>query len=131
VPHTEVVFYQELPGEVPVLEWLEQLRHRDEKACSKCLAIIHRLAQYGHELRRPSADFLRDGVYELRVKRGRVNYRLLYFFHGRNSAVLAHALTKVDKVPSGDIERALRRKTLFDGDPQKHSYTKEVEDGED
>ena len=27
--------------------------------------------------------------YELRAKHGRVNYRILYFFHGRNVAVLA------------------------------------------
>jgi len=33
-------------------------------------------------------QFLKDGIYELRVRKGRVNYRTLYFFHGRNLAVL-------------------------------------------
>jgi phage-related protein len=84
-----------------------------------------RLAQFGHELRRPLADFLRDGVYELRIRKGRVNYRILYFFHGRNLAILGHALTKEDKVPKIDIERAIRRKKEFEADPQAHTYSEQ------
>jgi phage-related protein len=74
------------------------------------VAVIRRLAFLGYELRRPQADYLRDGIYELRAKKGRVNYRVLYFFHGRNAALLAHALTKEDVVPDADIDRALVRK---------------------
>lgn len=51
-----------------------------------------------------------------------MNYRLLYFFHGRTVAVVAHGLTKEDVVPPADIERALRRKKLFEADPEKHTY---------
>ena len=80
---------------------------------------------FGHELRRPLADFLRDGIYELRVRKGRVNYRILYFFHGRSLAILGHALTKEDKVPRTDIERAIRRKKAFEADPARHSYSEE------
>ncbi len=76
----------------------------------------------GHELRRPEADLLRDGVYELRVGVGRVNYRLLYFFHGRNVAILAHGLTKEKRVPPVDIDRAVARKKRFEGNPETHSY---------
>ena len=83
---------------------------------------LERLAALGYELRRPAADFLRDGIYELRVKRGHVQYRLLYFFHGRNVAVVAHAITKEDKVPPLEIERALRRKILFESNPTVHTY---------
>jgi phage-related protein len=73
-----------------------------------------RLAECGHELRRPLADFLREGIHELRIRKGRVNYRILYFFHGRNVAILAHALTKEDEVPKADIERSIRRKKAFE-----------------
>lgn len=73
--------------------------------------------------RRPTADTLRDGIYELRARKGRVNYRLLYFFHGRNVAIVAHALTKEDVVPPADIERALERKKSFEANPEKHTYT--------
>jgi len=91
------------------------------------VAAIERLADFGHELRRPFADFLRDGIYELRLRKGRVNYRILYFFHGRGLAILGHALTKEDKVPEADIERALRRKKAFEADPAKHSYSEAEE----
>jgi len=94
VPRTEVIFYQEQGGEPPVLAWLKELARRDARAYGNCLVAIERLAELGHELRRPAADYLRDGIYELRARRGHVNYRILYFFHGRNVAVVAHALTK-------------------------------------
>lgn len=80
----------------------------------------------GHELRRPAADILRDGIYELRAKQGHVQYRLLYFFHGRNVAILAHGLTKEDKVPDADIERAVKRRRLFESHPEEHTYEDET-----
>jgi phage-related protein len=123
VPKTDVFFYQERAGgEVPVLNWLEELRGRDKKAYAKCVVRIKRLEELGHELRRPEADLLRDGIYELRAKKGRVNYRILYFFHGRNVALLAHALTKEKDVPEQDIERAVERKKRYTRDPDGHTY---------
>lgn len=77
----------------------------------------------GHDLRRPEADLLRDEIYELRAKLGHVPYRILYFFHGRRLAVLAHGLTKKDKVPEADIDRAVRRKKAFRRDPDSHSHS--------
>ena len=81
--------------------------------------------QFGHELRRPAADYLRDEIYELRAKQGHVQYRLLYFFHGREVVVLAHALTKEDEVPRTDIERAIKRMKLFRANPKAHTYESE------
>ncbi len=122
MPQIEVIFYQEEPGDVPVLAWLEQLRAKDPKAYAKCVAKIRRLAELGHELRRPEADYLRDGIHELRARKGRVNYRILYFFHGREVGVLAHALTKEKEVPNTDIDRAVQRKQAFESDPDAHTY---------
>jgi phage-related protein len=124
MPRIDVVFYQE-EEDVPVLDWLRQLRRTDQRAYESCVAAIARLAEFGHELRRPLADILRDGIYELRIRKGRVNIRILYFFHGRNLAILGHALTKEDKVPKADIERAIRRKKSFEADPAGHSYSEE------
>ena len=125
MPRTEVVFYQEDEEDVPVLDWLKKLRINDQRAYETCVAAIERLSEFGHELRRPLADLLRDGIYELRIRKGRVNYRILYFFHGRNLAILAHALTKEDKVPKADIERTLRRKKAFVANSVMHSYSEE------
>lgn len=126
MPQIEVVFYQESPGDVPVLDWLRELQDFDRRAFARCVARVNRLAGAGHELRRPEADFLRDGIYELRIRIGRVNYRILYFFHGRTAAVLAHALTKEDVVPSVEIERALRRRKAFVAGPESHTYREEL-----
>jgi phage-related protein len=123
MPRTDVVFYQENRNDVPVLDWLKELRRTDQRAYESCVAAIARLADFGHELRRPLADILRDGIHELRVRKGRVNYRILYFFHGRNLAILGHALTKEDEVPKADIERAIRRKKAFEADPAGRSYS--------
>jgi hypothetical protein len=122
MPDTRVVFYQEADGQAPVVDWLAELLGRNERAWANCRARIELLAQFGHELRRPAADYLRDGIYELRAKQGHVQYRVLYFFHGRQVAILAHGLTKEAEVPKTDIERALIRKKLFESNPKVHTY---------
>src|SRR2546430_14675100 len=94
MPQTRLLFFQGADGTSPVWEWLKDLRARNPKAYAKCVVRIRRLVELGHDLRRPEADLLRDGIYELRARLGTVNYRILYFFHGRNVAVLAHAITR-------------------------------------
>jgi phage-related protein len=127
LPRTRIVFYQESPGDVPVVDFLRHLRARNEAAYARCTAAIRRLADMGHELRRPTADYLRDGIYELRAKCGRVNYRILYFFHDKQCAVLGHALTKEDRVPAADIERARQRLEQFQQNPAAHTYEEELQ----
>jgi phage-related protein len=119
VPKTKVVFYREPDGRVPVLEWFDAL---PTKAQDKCRVRIQRLSDLGHELRRPEADFVRDGIYELRVGLQHVNYRILYFFHGRVAAILAHGLQKQDRLPGGAIETALARKRRYEQDPKLHTF---------
>jgi len=126
MPATNVVFYQDAPGTCPVLDWLIELRSSNPKAWANCRARIELLSQLGHELRRPAADILRDGIYELRARQGHAQYRILYFFHGRKVAILAHALTKEDTVPVIDIERELKRKRSFKADPEGHTYAHEA-----
>jgi len=130
VPPTEVFFYQEERGHASVVEWLTTLRRTDRRAYAKCVARLRRLAEVGHELRRPEADYLRDGLYELRARQGHVNYRILYFFHGRNVAILAHALTKEGVIPEADLERTLRRKEAFEQNPEQHTYEEDEEESD-
>lgn len=119
----EVVFYREDDGSVPIELWLAEL---PAKVRAKCLAKLARLEDLGHELRRPEADFLRDGIYELRVSRQGIQYRILYFFNGKAFIVLSHGLVKEGaQVPPIEIERAIERKKKFEEDPKKHSHPKE------
>lgn len=119
MPKTHVVFYQEDDGTVPVLEWFDTL---SPKAQDKCRVKIERLQELGHELRRPEADYLRDGIYELRIGLQGVNYRILYFFYGKVTAVLAHSLLKERAVPAHDLNEALRRKHDFERALVQHTY---------
>ena len=127
MPQTRVLFFQNTAGFAPVWEWLTNLRKNNPKAYAKCAIRLRRLAEMGHELRRPEADLLRDGIYELRARLGTVNYRLLYFFHGRNVAVLAHAITKEDEIPATEINREIEHKRTFAANPTAHTFIGDIE----
>lgn len=129
MPETRVVFFQDKSGKVPVLSWLNALQQQNKKGYANCIARLQQLGESGYELRRPAADFLRNGIYELRAKHVRVQYRILYFFHGQNVVVLAHAIIKdEDQVPDEDIERAIAHRELFTTDPDLYTYTQAEEE---
>ena len=119
MPQTRVVFYREDDGSVPLLDWLDGIPAR---AVTKCRVRIERLRELGHELRRPEADYLRDGIYELRVALQGVNYRMLHFFHGNVAAVLSQGLTKEREVPAKEMDKAIERKARFEAHPKKHTH---------
>ena len=119
MPTTRVVFFREDDGSSPLLRWLDAL---PERARDKCTERIERLREHGHVLRRPEADYLREGIHELRVKDERINYRILYFFHGREAVVLSHGIIKqAAVVPPREIGRAIARKRAFERDPKRHT----------
>lgn len=121
MPRTEVIFYREDDGTVPLIEWLARL---PTVARAKCRVRLDRLEELGHELRRPEADYLRDDVYELRAKHAGVNYRMLYFFHGRAAVVVSHGFSKQQAaVPEREIELAIRRRKSFAARPRPHTFT--------
>lgn len=120
MPRAEVIFFQEAAGKnPPLIEWLDGL---PQKARIKCLVRLKRLEDLGHELRRPEADYLRDGIYELRASLHGVHYRMLYFFHGRAAVVLTHGIVKEQEVPAREIDRAVRAKEAFERGPTVHTF---------
>ncbi len=50
MPKTQVIFFTEDNGSVPIVDWLDGLF---SKAQIKCLAKLKRLEELGNELRRP------------------------------------------------------------------------------
>ena len=108
LPQTEVFFFREPKDEsVPLLDWLNEL---PLKVQAKCIERIDRLGERGHELRRPEADLLRDGIYELRASYQGIHYRMLYFFSGKAVVVVSHGLTKEREVAPKEIDAAVKRK---------------------
>ena len=122
MPAIEVVFYKETDGSVPLEDWLDSLQ---AKVRAKCVAGLVRLEQMGYELRHPEADFLRDEIYELRVSRQGIHYRMLYFFHGKVAAVVSHGIIKEQAVPPKEIDRAIGRKKQFTANPERHTFKQE------
>jgi len=120
---TEVFFFrQPKDNSVPLLEWLDSLPN---KVQAKCIERIDRLSELGHELRRPVADFLRDGVYELRASYQSVHYRMLYFFAGKAVVVISHGLTKQREVPPREVHLALERKKKVETNFEQFTFRPE------
>ena len=99
-----IYFFIDENGHSPVEEAMRELTEKEEM---KVRAYIRILKEYGHTLRRPIADYLEEGIYELRPQA----HRVFYFFFLRESAVLVHMTRKrTDKIPISDINICLKRK---------------------
>ncbi len=123
MPQTDVIIYQEKPGNVPLLEWLDDvpLNVRD-----KCITKIELLQENGYDLRRPHCDVLERQIWELRVRRKNINYRILYAFVGKNAVLLSHGCTKRKEVPKREIDRAVRNLKKYKRAPEAHTYYGEL-----
>lgn len=120
----DIIFYRE-EEEIPAKEFIDSL---SAKPLAKGRKLLEELSKKGHDLRRPHADILRDGIYELRWRDVKVQYRLLYFFHGQGIVVVSHGIQKKsDAVPKMEIERAIKRKGNFQKDPESHTWKFEFE----
>ena len=119
MPRTDIVIYKEADGSVPLIEWLKK---QTPKVQDKCIALIELLASRGHELRRPYADYLDRGIYELRPTVKHVQYRVFYCFVGRNVVLLTHGLVKTKEIPARQIDKVIEYREKFVDNPQRHNY---------
>ncbi len=122
MPVTRVLVFEK-DGRSPLKEWLDEL---PLPVRAKCYNAILRLSEMGYELARPESAPLRDGIYELRVRRGTVNYRILYFYHGKNVAIVSNGTQKESKVPKTQIDKAVKNKNLVKQNPKKYTKVWEV-----
>jgi phage-related protein len=100
-----VKFYRNDEGECPVEDFLNDLSENDRDKIQVWLDVLE---DRGINLHRPQADYLRDGIHELRIKLSKGGTRTLYFFCFETTIILTHAFYKrTDKVPENEINRAL------------------------
>jgi len=100
-----VYYFVDEDGSKPVKEFIDFLADKEQ---AKIYAYIVELKNQGNNLRRPIADYVKDGIYELRPKDNRV----FYFFYLRDRAVLVHAIKKhVKKIPEQALKICMKRKT--------------------
>ena len=125
MPQTTLLVYRKSSGVVELTAWLDDLERTEPKAYEACLNRILELERMGHEMRPPANRHLGEGIYELRAKRGRVHYRVLYFFCGQNIVCMTHGFTKEGEVPPIEIDRAKNCSELVKGNRDR--YTEEWE----
>ncbi len=127
MPATEVHLFKDDKGVVPVQRWLDELEQREPDAYAGCLDAILQLSLNGYELRRPACDFLRNGIYELRIKKKKVHYRILYFFYDRNCIALTDGIRgKKGAVDPDRIDMAIAHRQLVESRPEKYIATIKV-----
>ena len=93
-----------------------------KKERAKISSYLMELKRQGHNLRRPMADYLGDGIYELRPG----NHRVFYFFFVRNNAVLVHGIRKkTDKILKEDMILCIRRKEQVNSEKNLGEWNRE------
>lgn len=101
---SNIYYFLDERNNSPVKEFITSLPVKER---AKVFAYFHELMRQGYNLRRPMADYLGHGVYELRPK----NNRIFYFFFLKDTAVFLHALKKKsDKIPENDLSLCIKRK---------------------
>ena len=106
-----VVYYEDRTGDCPVQDFIDS---RSDANQAKILALLKILEERGPNLPRPYADFLRDGIHEIRIKLSGEQTRILYFFCYKEFIVLTHPfIKKTSKVPDVEIKKAINAKSEF------------------
>ena len=100
-----IYYFVDQKGNRPVKEFVLNLPVKEQ---ARVFAYFNELIRQGYNLRRPMADYLGYGIYELRPK----DNRIFYFFFLKSSAVFLHALKKKsDRIPENDLSLCIKRKT--------------------
>jgi hypothetical protein len=55
-----------------------------------------------------------------------VHYRFLFFSHANIAAVVSHGITKEQRVPPREINRAIERKHIFMANPTRYTFRPEL-----
>ncbi len=101
---SSIYYFVDEWGNKPVGEFISTLTMKEQ---AKVYAYIRELKKQGSNLRRPMADYLRDGIYELRPK----NNRIFYFFYIRDTTILVHAIKKkTERISDSDLRLCIKRK---------------------
>ena len=110
-PQWRIIYYETSDGKCPVQEFIDTRKERDQ---AKMLSWIALLEKRGPHLPRPYADFLEDGIHELRVKLSGDQVRVLYFFCFRDFIILTRVFIKhSDRVPQSQIRQAQKMRDDF------------------
>jgi phage-related protein len=104
-------FYRDAEGNIPVEDFLVDLPEKDR---ARIAWTINLLEEYGLQLGLPYVKHLRGKLWELRIRAGRKDYRIIYFAYvGQRFIILHGFVKKTQKTPRRELEVAERRMTDF------------------
>jgi putative component of toxin-antitoxin plasmid stabilization module len=122
-----VRLYRTKNRRVPVAAALRDLCRTERRAAAKCIALIERLRECGTDLRGKLAAYLKNGVWELRVSAGSIEYRIAYAAEA-GVLVLLHGFRAHVADDAREYDRAIDRLAEFRANPDLH--TARLEDAE-
>ena len=108
----DVEFYEQENGKIPMVEFLNSL---DINMKSKVIHTISLLQDYGNELREPYTKYIKDGIFEFRVKQGSNITRSFYFFITGKKIIMTNGFVKkTSKTPQNEFEKAKKYKKSYE-----------------
>ena len=108
----EIEFFEKENGRCPVAEFLSELSpKKDLPYIDNAFSMLE---EHGYQLRRPHCDYLRDDIYELRIKTLNGRFRFFYFFFDKNRIVITHGISKKTRVVEPkEIGRAIEYRAVY------------------
>jgi phage-related protein len=106
-----IIFFRNVSGQCPFEKFIDNLPKEDAE---EVVASVAALRELGNMARRPLADYLGDGIYELRARRLKKQFRILYSFAGRRKILILTGFVKKSRaVPAKEIKKALALKKNY------------------
>ena len=103
----DIVFYKNSRGDELVRDFIE---NQDKFTYAKAMRMLGLLKEHGPNLGMPYSKYMKNDLYELRV-RGQNEVRIFYIFQIENTVVLLHAFKKkTQKTPVKELKTAMQRK---------------------
>jgi len=104
-----IIFYRTESGKCPVKEFLDSLTAKQARKVVWVLQLVEELDRIPEQYFKKLVST--DDIWEVRIRTGGENFRLLGFFDGASLIVLNHAFSKKSrKIPAGAIALAENRK---------------------
>ena len=86
----------------------------DARMRAKMVGLLEWLEEKDNQLREPYSKMLDDGIFEIRYTVGNNITRVVYFFYYERKIILTNGfIKKTQKIPSGQIKLAKRRRADF------------------
>lgn len=107
----ELDFFEKDSKHCPTLEFIKEQSPLDQVRIERSFNL---LVELGNDLRRPNVDYLEDGLYELRVRVVKKQYRFIFFYHNQRIIVITHGfLKKGSAVPRAEIKLAQNYRCIY------------------